>query len=229
MGGKKHTITKSLSIPGGKIRDRSVPQNTKIAFIGSSGSGKTSILTNFLENKNVLSHKSPIQGFTNALFQDSDNICALDILDHSSSYRHDALEYPGIGTCDIFILVFTVGDMESFEEVVKLRHQLMQIRRNGHQPVVGIIGNKSDIFSNHPDNVMTELIVTCDWGHLYFETSTVRPETIHECLKKLIKVHVKESGHIRSSGMSTKDSRRATCPTSYFNAKQNWLKLLRKQ
>ena len=227
MGGQKH-IKKSFSITG-NVRDRRVQLNTKIAIIGSSGSGKSSIITTFLEHKNVLSHKSPVQGFTNVLFQDSDNIFALDILDHSSSCKHNALEYPGIGTCDIFILVFTVGDMDSFEEVVKLRYKLMHLRRNGRQPVVGIIGNKSDILSNHTDNVMTELIVTCDWGHLYFETSVVRPETIHECLKQLIKVHVKKSGHIRSSGILITNSRRSTCPTSYFNAsKQNCLKLLRK-
>lgn len=230
MAGKTETLARSVSV-GHKQYNQVIQYTSRVAVIGTAGAGKTSILTTFAEHENVLSHKTPVRGFTNAIYNDSERIVALDILEHSSSCKRSAFDYPGIATCDVFILIFVLGDMESFEEVVKLRQQLMDKRRHGRQPVVAIVGNKSDLYDRNnttSNNVMTELTVTCDWGHLYFETSISEEETIHDCFRQVIKTHLKESGQLIKLESPMQENRRASCPPSLLNVKRRLSKLIQK-
>ena len=211
-------MTQSLSIDS-KSQDVT-PFNIRIALLGAPGAGKTSILSNCIGRESVLSHKMPVQGFTNALFNYNERIVALDVIDHSSSCQHSALDYPGITTCDVFILVFTMGNMESFEKVAAIRQRLMTKRRNGRPPVIAIVGNKADEYSNSVDNVITELTTTCDWGHLYFETSVFQDETIQHCFGWIIKNHFNQSGQLQVPDSQMEEYRRASCPILLLSYRQ---------
>ena len=196
--------------------------NTRIAIIGSNGAGKSSILSTFVGHESVLKHDMPVQGFTNAIYHDGKQVVALDILDHSSTYKREALDYPGIATCDVFIIVFTVGNMESFEDVVKLRQQIMLKSKNGKKSFVAVIGNKRDLHEeqNSSDSIITELIVSCDWEHLYFETSVLNEQCIVGCFRKIIKSHLIQSGQLQNNNDDMNKVRTSSCPSSITKYQQ---------
>ena len=190
--------------------------STRIAIIGSAGAGKSSILSTFVGHESVLRHNMPVQGFTSAVYHDGKQVVALDILDHSSTCKREALDYPGIATCDVFILVFTIGNMESFEDVVKLRQQIMLKSKNGKKSFVAVIGNKRDLHEeqNSSDSIITELIVSCDWEHLYFETSVLNEQCIVGCFRKIIKSHLIQSGQLQNNNDDMNKVRTSSCPSS---------------
>lgn len=214
-------------------RMKVVNYNTRIAVLGSDGAGKTSIISTFVKCESVLTHNMPAKGLTNALFHDGSKIVAMEMIDHSiKSCQHSALDYNAITTCDAFILLFTVGNTKSFEEVEAFRHELMHRRNDGRIPVIAVMGNKLDVLeeSQMCEKLKAELTVTCDWGHPYFETSLHQTKEIEQCFRQVVEISLRESGQLLNTDASEDHTtRRASCPKSLLNTRRKLSKLLRIQ
>ena len=91
-----------------------------------------------------------------------------------------------------FVLVYSVNDEESFEEVSQLREAILSSRSSEDAddvvPIV-IVGNKTDCLDSERQvpNITAETVVTIDWEHGYAETSAKTGEGVENIFRELLK------------------------------------------
>ncbi|XP_067643575.1 GTP-binding protein Rhes [Eurosta solidaginis] len=144
---------------GLSLCDDSVPSAKncfRLIMLGSARVGKSSIVTRFLGNRFNEAYIPTIEDFHRKLYRIRNDVYQLDILDTSGHHPFPAMRRLAIMTGDIFILVFSMDSRESFEEVVRLRENILETKWAALNPGSGmkkkslpkipmvIAGNKCD-------------------------------------------------------------------------------------
>ncbi|XP_042372506.1 dexamethasone-induced Ras-related protein 1-like, partial [Plectropomus leopardus] len=118
----------------GQSRDRQIaqepaptkPQNCKrIVVLGAPRVGKTSILRRYLRDGFVDEYNPTSEDFLRKLFRIRGETYQIDVLDASRERDFPAKRRLSILTGDIFLLVFSLDDRSSFEEVCTLRTEIL--------------------------------------------------------------------------------------------------------
>uniref|UniRef100_A0A3Q3EJT3 Si:dkey-27j5.5 n=1 Tax=Kryptolebias marmoratus TaxID=37003 RepID=A0A3Q3EJT3_KRYMA len=176
------------------------PQNCKrIVVLGAPRVGKTSILTRYLRDGFVEEYNPTSEDFLRKLFRIRGETYQIDILDASRERDFPAKRRLSILTGDIFLLVFSLDDRSSFEEVCALRAEILAAKSKltkspapepcAQQPVpVVLCANKVDL--PEPERRITKAEVLRALGDdcAYFETSakdSTNLEKVFETLAKL--------------------------------------------
>ena len=131
-----------------------IPMTThklKILLVGNFGSGKTSIINRFVDNKfsdnslQTFSQSNPetINQKTKTLNIDSTTIAILSITDTAGEERHAKLTKNYFTDIHGALIVFDLNDQESFAQVEKWNDEL--IKNAPKDLVTMLVGNKSDI------------------------------------------------------------------------------------
>ncbi|XP_073837438.1 GTP-binding protein Rhes [Musca autumnalis] len=100
----------------------------RLVILGSSRSGKSSIVARFLGNRFEEAYTPTIEDFHRKLYRIRNEVYQLDILDTSGHHPFPAMRRLSFLTGDIFILVFSMDSRESFEEVVRLRENILETK-----------------------------------------------------------------------------------------------------
>ncbi|XP_064617609.1 GTP-binding protein Rhes-like isoform X2 [Liolophura sinensis] len=133
--------------------DSAPPQNChRLVILGSAKVGKTSIVSRFLNNKFDDNYTPTIEDFHRKIYRIKGEPYRLDILDTSGNHPFPAMRRLSLLTGDLFILVYSIASRESFEEVVRLRDQIIECKgqclrdkpRRTTTPPMVIVGNKCD-------------------------------------------------------------------------------------
>ncbi|KAK7175394.1 hypothetical protein R3I93_002334 [Phoxinus phoxinus] len=127
----------------------------RIVVLGAPRVGKTAVIRRFLGDDGFKEHYEPTtEDFHSKLFHIRGERYQLDILDASKERDFPAKRRLTILTGDIFLLVFSVADRESFTEVCSLREEIVtakskltKSKENRQLPII-ICGNKTDLNSS---------------------------------------------------------------------------------
>jgi len=98
-------------------------------------------------------------------------------------YDFPSMVNVSVSQAQAFIIVFSVGDLESFNEAGRLRDLVMSIK--GPDAPIVIVGNKTDaerVISKDE----TEAIVQLDWENGYVECSAKQNINIQEIFKEVL-------------------------------------------
>ncbi|XP_031723742.1 GTP-binding protein Rhes [Anarrhichthys ocellatus] len=123
----------------------------RIVVLGAPKVGKTNILQRFL-GKDFEEHYEPTtEDFHRKLFHIGGEAYQIDLLDAASERNFPAKRRLSILTGDTFLLVFSLDDRESFDEVCQrlneikaAKAKLLNLKHPARAPVV-ICGNKADL------------------------------------------------------------------------------------
>jgi len=115
----------------------------KIALIGDSGIGKTSILIRFVDDsfKNETSSTIGVD-FKLVSFRIEDKLAKMQIWDTCGSERFKALTSSFIKSCSVFMLVFDLTRQKSF---LNLESWIKLIKENVNPKLLCLVGNKADL------------------------------------------------------------------------------------
>ncbi|KAL1473801.1 hypothetical protein MTO96_021797 [Rhipicephalus appendiculatus] len=120
----------------------------RITVMGAARVGKSSLIQQFLYGRVPKQHNATVEELHRRDYGAANggrHRLTLELLDTSGSYQFPAMRQLAITTAQAFILVYAIDDMESFEEVRRLRSEIQEARAElgkGMPPVV-IVGNKS--------------------------------------------------------------------------------------
>ncbi|KAJ8362961.1 hypothetical protein SKAU_G00117920 [Synaphobranchus kaupii] len=170
------------------------PQNCRrIVVLGAPKVGKTSILRRFLRDGFEEQYQPTSEDFHRKLYQIRGETYQIEILDASGERAFPAKRRLSILTGDVFLLVFSLDDRGSFEEVCALRKEiiaakskLLKSKENACVPTV-ICANKVDLGPEERavsrEEVSQELGEDCP----FFETSAKDSTNLEEVFEALAK------------------------------------------
>lgn len=180
--------TNDSSVPSlGAMNDgEKTKDHYRVVVMGAAKVGKTAIVQQFLYDRFPLDHRATVEELHREEYEVGGCCLTLDILDTSGSYEFPAMRRLAISTGDGFILVYSVDNNESFEEVRRLRELVLEIRATA-VPIV-VVANKCDI--NDETRVVkkeiAEIIITIDWENGFVECSAKDNHNIMEIFKQLL-------------------------------------------
>ncbi|KAM3864592.1 GTP-binding protein Rhes [Diretmus argenteus] len=159
------------------------PQNSKrIVVLGAPRVGKTSILRRYLRDGFVEEYNPTSEDFVRKLFRIRGQTYQIDVLDASGERSFPAKRRLSILTGDIFLLVFSLDDRSSFDEVCALRAEILAAKTKltkssvpdqCAQPQVPLVvcANKMDLPPSERDVSRGEVLQALGEDCAYFETS----------------------------------------------------------
>ena len=177
----------------------------KIALIGDSGTGKTSILLRFIDNSFKDDTKSTIGvDFKLVTLELEEKIYAkMQIWDTCGSERFKSLTSSFIKTCNAFVLVFDLTRPVTFQNI---DHWISIIKENTSPKFLILIGNKSDLVEQR--NVSKEMIIKYCEKNLfnYIEISAKNNKNVEMLFKEVpyqLYKDIKKSdaGNMKNMGM----------------------------
>ena len=176
----------------------------KVALIGDSATGKTSILLRFIDDYFTEDTKSTIGVDFKivSLLLDPKVYAKMQIWDTCGSERFKSLTSSFIKTCSAFILVFDLTRTSTFQNI---EHWIRTIKENTSPKFLILIGNKSDLVEQRALN--KEFILEYCQKHFfnYLEISAKNNSNIEIMFKEVayqlyMDIKRKENANSKSEG-----------------------------
>ena len=176
----------------------------KVALIGDSATGKTSILLRFIDDYFTEDTKSTIGVDFKivSLLLDPKVYAKMQIWDTCGSERFKSLTSSFIKTCSAFILVFDLSRTSTFQNI---DHWIRTIKENTSPKFLILIGNKSDLVEQRALN--KDFILEYCQKHFfnYLEISAKNNSNIEIMFKEVayqlyMDIKRKENANLKSEG-----------------------------
>nr|XP_019964906.1 PREDICTED: GTP-binding protein Rhes-like [Paralichthys olivaceus] len=121
------------------------PNKVRLVLLGAAGVGKSALICRFLHNRFEHEYMRTVEEFHVLEYNTADSgKMRLEILDTTGSYSFPAMRELCIRHSDAFALVYAVDDPGSFQEVRRLRDEILELRGGKSAPIT-VVGNKSDL------------------------------------------------------------------------------------
>ncbi|XP_071536287.1 ras-related protein Rap-1b-like isoform X2 [Panulirus ornatus] len=168
-----------------KSGDSQKKRRYRVVVMGAAKVGKTAIINQFLYDSFTPKYTRTVEEMHHGEYEVSGMSLTLDILDTSGSYEFPAMRELSVNTADAFILVYSVTDADSFEEVRSLRELILHTK-NQLVPIV-VVGNKNDLEDERAVPLETaETIVLVNWENGFLEASAKDNLNVLNIFKELL-------------------------------------------
>ena len=156
----------------------------KVALIGDSGTGKTSILVRFIDNifKDDTSTTIGVDFKIVSLDLGDNTFAKMQIWDTCGSERFRALTANFLKTCSAFLLVFDLSRKSTF---INIYNWIKTIKENTKPKFLLLIGNKSDMTAEREVN-KEDINSYCEKNSLnYIEISAKNNDNVEKIFKEV--------------------------------------------
>ncbi|XP_072273657.1 ras-related protein Rap-2c-like [Pyxicephalus adspersus] len=172
----------------------SVPSTgtVRLVFMGAAGVGKTALIQQLLYDRFEQRHRRTVEEVY-CLEPDPELLrLHLEIVDTSGSYSFPAMQKLRIQQGDAFALVFSLADLESFQEVERLRQEILRVKGETDVPIV-VVGNQTDRFPGMEAETGQLLALQAaataelEWDSGYVETSAKLNHKVQDVFEELLR------------------------------------------
>ncbi|XP_015514622.1 ras-like protein 2 [Neodiprion pinetum] len=130
-----------MSRPGDR---QSYAQTYKLVVVGGGGVGKSAITIQFIQSYFVTDYDPTIEDSYTKQCVIDDTPAKLDILDTAGQEEFSAMREQYMRSGEGFLLVFSVADHSSFDEMFKFHRQILRVKDRDEFPML-MVGNKADL------------------------------------------------------------------------------------
>lgn len=115
----------------------------KLVVVGG-GVGKSALTIQFIQSHFVQDYDPTIEDSYRKQCVIDDRVAHLDILDTAGQEEFSAMREQYMRTGEGFLLVFSVTDKSSFDEIPRFHTQILRVKDKDEFPMI-LVGNKSDL------------------------------------------------------------------------------------
>ncbi|CAG4985491.1 unnamed protein product [Leptosia nina] len=119
-------------------------QTYKLVVVGGGGVGKSAITIQFIQSYFVTDYDPTIEDSYTKQCVIDDIPAKLDILDTAGQEEFSAMREQYMRSGEGFLLVFSVADHASFDELFKFHKQILRVKDRDEFPML-MVGNKADL------------------------------------------------------------------------------------
>lgn len=164
----------------------------KVIMVGDAGVGKTSIAQTFVNNFQVLEHKTTIGiDFLTKTLNVHDKIVKLQIWDSGGQERFADMIRSYYSGCHILIIVFSKTNLTSFEHVKIWLNRAMQ--NNPKLEYKILLGNKNDLADQFEVSESQIQSLCEELGLDYFDVSAKNGQNITNAFQEIAEKTVKKN------------------------------------
>lgn len=119
-------------------------QNYKLVVVGGGGVGKSALTIQFIQSYFVTDYDPTIEDSYAKQCVIDGEVARLDILDTAGQEEFSAMREQYMRSGMGFLLVYSVTDRNSFDEIYKFHKQILRVKDRDEFPMI-LVGNKADL------------------------------------------------------------------------------------
>jgi len=116
----------------------------KLVVVGGGGVGKSALTIQFIQSHFVDEYDPTIEDSYRKQVAIDDEVALLDILDTAGQEEYSAMREQYMRTGEGFLLVYSVTERESYNELLTFFQQILRVKETEEVPIL-LVGNKSDL------------------------------------------------------------------------------------
>ncbi|CAD6197136.1 unnamed protein product [Caenorhabditis auriculariae] len=116
----------------------------KIVVVGNGGVGKSALTMQFVQGVFVSSYDATIEDSYRKATNIDGQVCRLEVLDTAGTEQFTGMRDLYMRNGQGFVLVFSLSDMNSFNDIRAVRDLIVKIKQSQAVPMI-LVGNKSDL------------------------------------------------------------------------------------
>jgi len=177
----------------------------KLVVVGGGGVGKSALTIQFIQSHFVDEYDPTIEdSYRKTCVIDEEN-ALLDILDTAGQEEYSAMREQYMRTGEGFLMVFSVTDKNSFEEIDGFYKQILRVKDREKFPMI-LIGNKSDLESDRKVTMAEGKAKGAALDVTYVETSARERINVDLSFHELVRIIRKDTSGDAVAAPPTKKS-----------------------
>lgn len=160
----------------------------KLVVVGDGGVGKSAITIQFFQKLFVTDYDPTIEDSYIQHTEVDGEWCILDVLDTAGQEEFSAMREQYMRKGDGFLLVYSVTDKQSYENIVNFHTQILRVKDRDAYPML-LVANKVDLV--HLRKVSEEMgkALADQLGIPYIETSAKDPpHNVDKAFQEVVKI-----------------------------------------
>ncbi|CAF4881091.1 ras-like protein 2 [Pieris napi] len=182
-------------------------QTYKLVVVGGGGVGKSAITIQFIQSYFVTDYDPTIEDSYTKQCVIDDIPAKLDILDTAGQEEFSAMREQYMRSGEGFLLVFSVADHASFDELFKFHKQILRVKDRDEFPML-MVGNKADLESQRMVTLDEAQSLSRQLKIPYIECSAKArmnvDQAFHELVRLVRRFQEAERIHIKSEHRNKK-------------------------
>ncbi|SCV04133.1 LAMI_0H13674g1_1 [Lachancea mirantina] len=159
----------------------------KLVVLGAGGVGKSCLTVQFVQGVYMDTYDPTIEDSYRKTMEVDSKMFDLEILDTAGVAQFTAMRELYIKSGMGFLLVYSVTDRQSLEELIELREQVLRIKDSSKVPMV-LVGNKADLLEERVISVEEGISMSSQWGKVpFYETSALLRSNVDEVFVDLVR------------------------------------------
>jgi len=155
-------------------------------LVGLGGVGKSAMVIQFVTNHFVEEYDPTIEDSYRKVVEVDGKSIPLEIYDTAGREEYSVMREQFMGIVSGFLLVYSITNRESFEELSHLYEQIKRVK-DTNDPIVVLCGNKSDLTSIRQVRTEEAEQLALELNVPFFETSAKKRTNIEEAILTLVK------------------------------------------
>lgn len=157
-----------------------------MVVLGSGGVGKSALTVQFVTGKFAEKYDPTIEDFYRKEITIDDRPAVLEILDTAGTEQFASMRDLYIRNGHGFILVYSVTNEQSFQEVQVLRNQILRVKQVDTVPIV-ICGNKTDLEHERVVRTQDGAQMASAWKVPFLETSAKQRRHVNQLFEEIVR------------------------------------------
>jgi len=182
----------------------------KIVVVGLGGVGKSALTIQFIQSYFVTDYDPTIEDSYTKQCVIDDIVCKLDVLDTTGQEEFSAMREQYMRTGEGFILVYSITDRNSFDEIAKFHKQILRVKDRDEYPMI-LLANKYDLSSQRVVSTEEGISLAHELRVSYLESSAKMRVNVDAAFHELVRIIRRFQANERPPPKEIKKKKRDKC------------------